>query len=85
LGINELLESALTYRRSGELCGAAEVFRQIVALVPNESIALHLLTLRVHEYAIAAEYVGRALLLDPGRAPASASTIAPYAFWFLAL
>ncbi len=66
--ISEALAIAIQHHEAGRLQAAEQIYRQILALQPNQADAWHLLGViayQVGKHGIAVEYIGRAITLSP--------------------
>jgi predicted TPR repeat methyltransferase len=71
--ITEAFASALEYLQAGQLQAAEQIYRQILAIDPQQAPAWHALGLIAHQagqYLDAEMYLRRSLVLDPNLAPA---------------
>jgi tetratricopeptide (TPR) repeat protein len=69
--ISETLAAAVAHHQAGRLQAAERLYRQILAIEPNQPDALHLLGVLVHQlgdHAMAAQYIGRAIGVKPDAA-----------------
>jgi tetratricopeptide (TPR) repeat protein len=65
--ISEALAIAARHHQAGRLQAAEQIYRQILAVEPNQADALHLLGVIAYQtgkYEIAVEYIGRAIALN---------------------
>ena len=65
--ISEALAIAIRHHQAGRLQAAEQIYRQILAVEPNQADAIHLLGAIAHQvgrHAIAVEYIGRAIGLN---------------------
>ena len=65
--ISEALAIAIQHHQAGRLQAAEQIYRQILAVDPNQADAIHLLGLIAHQvgkHEIAVEYIGRAIGLN---------------------
>ena len=64
--IPEAIASAVEHHQAGRLQAAEQIYRQILAVDPNQPDAIHLLGVMAHQLgkpALAVEYIGRAITL----------------------
>ena len=64
--ISEALAIAIQHHQAGRLQAAEQIYRQILAVEPNQADALHLLGViayQVGKHEVAVEYIGRAIRL----------------------
>src|SRR5262249_15568524 len=69
--IPEALTFALEHHRAGRLSAAGQIYRQILAVQPQQPDALHLLGVifsQAGNHAAAIEHIGRAIKLKPSEA-----------------
>jgi predicted O-linked N-acetylglucosamine transferase (SPINDLY family) len=65
--ISEALAIAVRHHQAGRLQAAEEIYRQVLAVEPNHTEAIHLLGVIAHQagrHRIAVEYIGRAIELN---------------------
>jgi tetratricopeptide (TPR) repeat protein len=70
--ISEAFAAAIELHQAGRLQAAEQIFRQILAVEPNDAAAWHLLgliALQVGKHGAAVEHIGRAIALNPNVAP----------------
>ena len=66
--IPQALAVAIQHHQAGHLQAAERIYRQILAVEPNHAAVIHLLGVIAHQlgkHAIAVEYIGRAIGLNP--------------------
>jgi len=71
--ISEALETGTAHHQAGRLEEAADIYRQILAVAPDQAQAWHLLGLVARQWGeldLAVQYMGRAVELEPGYAEA---------------
>jgi Flp pilus assembly protein TadD len=71
--ISEALENAIAHHQAGRLEEAAESYRQVLAVAPDQARAWHLLGLVARQWGeldLAVQYIGRAVELAPDYAEA---------------
>ena len=64
--ISEALAIAIQHHQAGRLQAAEQIYRQILAVEPNQADAIHLLGLIAHQvgkHGMAVEYIERAIRL----------------------
>ena len=69
----EALALAIQHHQAGRLAEAEQIYRQILAVAPDQVDALHMLGLMAHQagrHDLAVQYIGRALQLNPDCAEA---------------
>jgi tetratricopeptide (TPR) repeat protein len=67
----DLFRRGLAAHQCGQLDAAAQIYRQVLRIVPTHTDCLHLLGVVAHQSrqgAVAIEYIRRAIALDPGQA-----------------
>ncbi len=65
--ISEALAIAVGHHQSGRLQAAEQIYRQVLAVAPNQVDAIHLLGVLAHQtgkHELAVEYIGRAIRLN---------------------
>lgn len=70
--ISEALATAFQHHQAGQFQQAEQIYRQVLAIDPNNVDALHLLgliALHVGDHTAAVAYIGRAIALDGTKAP----------------
>ena len=70
--ISEALAIAIQHHQAGRLQAAEQIYRQILAVEPNQADALHLLGVIAHQvgkHEVAVEYIRRAIGLKGMRPP----------------
>src|SRR5437868_4519582 len=69
--IAEALIQGLTHHRGGQLQAAEQLYRQVLQADPEQADAWHLLGVLAHQVgqpAVALDYIGRAIQLNPSMA-----------------
>jgi Flp pilus assembly protein TadD len=70
---SEALETGIAHHQAGRLEEAADIYRQVLAVAPDQARAWHLLGLVARQWGeldLAVQYMGRAVELEPGYAEA---------------
>jgi predicted O-linked N-acetylglucosamine transferase (SPINDLY family) len=79
--ISEALSIAIQHHQAGRLQAAEQIYRQILQADPRQADAMHLLGViasQVGQYAVAVEYIGRAIALNGNEASFHQNLAAAY-------